>query len=86
MDTRDSTGTLVTGQSIGGFGKGRYGLQDGVLIEEYDRFLAETSRTRTQEGARTLIADQSIGSYSTKAGAVFDCVHDCAHRRGIPMK
>jgi hypothetical protein len=24
-----------------------------------------------QEGARTLIADQSIGSYSTKAGAVF---------------
>jgi hypothetical protein len=48
MDTPDSTGTLVTGQSIGGFGTGRYGLQDGVLIEvKYDRFLAETSRTRT---------------------------------------
>jgi hypothetical protein len=39
---------LVTGQSIGGFGKRAVRSQDGVLIEvKYDRFLAETSRTRT---------------------------------------
>jgi hypothetical protein len=47
MDTPDSTGTLVTGQSIGGFARA-VRSQDGVLIEvKYDRFLAETSRTRT---------------------------------------
>jgi hypothetical protein len=39
-----------------------------------------------QEGARTLIADQSIGSYSTKAGAVFmtACMTACIAEERIP--
>jgi hypothetical protein len=47
---------LVTGQSIGGFGTRAVRSQDGVLIEvKYDRFLAETSRTRTLRKALGLV-------------------------------
>jgi hypothetical protein len=48
MDTQDSTGTLVTGQSIGGFGT-KGGTVSGRRLNrsKYDRFLAETSRTPT---------------------------------------
>jgi hypothetical protein len=72
MDTQDSTGTLVTGQSMAASAP-RAVRSPGRRLNrsKYDRFLAETSRTETlRKGAGTLIADQSIGSYSTKAGAV----------------